>query len=206
MIATAETIITEKGLDAFSLRVLSRHIGVSHTAVYRHFQSKQELFCALAQDGFQEMEKRFSKIYVSEGCASLQRIRAIGKAYVEFALENAARYRIMFSNVLPNQELTQELRQAAETAFNHLRRAIEHGQESGGVRMGDPLELTSVGWSMAHGIAQLLLDGQFMSQEGGQAAPALIAATGMSGEQDLTRLINVALDTMTAGFASGHQV
>ncbi len=199
LISTAEEIITSQGLEAFTLRQLSKRIGVSHTAAYRHFKNKHELFCTLALEGFKELEARFQKIDPKDHMSPREQISAIGKAYIEFALENPARFRVMFGQVLVGQELPPELTQAVGDTFNSLRKAIERGQEMGAVRDGDPLALTSVGWSMAHGISQLLIDGQLAIINGGQAAPALITNSDVPADQDTKRLIDIAVETMTAG-------
>ena len=199
LISTAEEIITKQGLEALTLRLLSKRIGVSHSAAYRHFKSKHELLCVLALEGFREMEARFKKIDPKQRLSPREHISAIGKAYIEFALENPARFRVMFGQALIGQPLPPELSQAISDAFNSLRKAIERGQQTGVVRAGDPVALTSVGWSMAHGISQLLIDGQLMIIKGGQAGPALMTHAQSPVDQDTKQLINIALDTMTAG-------
>jgi len=65
------------------------------------------------------------------------------------------------------------------------------------VRDGDPLALTSVGWPMAHGIPQLLIDGQLAIINGGQAAHALITNSDAPAGRHTKRLIDIAVDTMT---------
>jgi len=202
LINSAEEIITSQGLEALTLRLLSRRIGVSHTAAYRHFKGKHEIFSAIALEGFRELESRFQELDPKNSLAALDLIHAIGRAYVEFALENPARYRVMFGHVLLRRDRSPDLSQAARQAFNRLQRAIEDGQNNGQVRPGSAIELTSVGWSMAHGITQLLIDGQLLSQKGGPLTPALISAPGRGMEGDTARLVDTALDTMTAGLAA----
>lgn len=199
LISTAEEIIASQGSDAVTLRQLSRRIGVSHTAVYRHFKNKHELLCALALEGFKELESRFQKIDPQDRMPPRRQISAIGKAYIEFALENPARFRVMFGHVLLNEERTPELREAATRSFNRLRMVIERGQKKGVIRSGDSLDLTSVGWSMAHGITQLLLDGQLAIINGGQATPALITNADVQTSQDTKRFIDAAVEIMTSG-------
>lgn len=199
LISTAEEIIFSQGLEALTLRLLSNNIGVSHTAVYRHFKSKHELFCALALEGFTELKERFQEIDPMDRLTPREQIGAMGKAYIEFALENPARFRVMFGQALLGQALPSGLNHAISDAFNSLRKAIERGQAMGAVRHGDPLALTSVGWSMAHGISQLLLDGQLGIINNGQAAPALVAGTEVQAGQDTQRFIDIAVETMTAG-------
>lgn len=199
LISTAEEIITSQGLEAFTLRQLSQRIGVSHTAAYRHFKNKHELFCALALEGFKELVRRFQEIGPNGQNTPREQISAIGKTYIHFALENPARYRVMFGHVLINQERTPELEQAVGQTFESLRQVIIEGQAKGTVRDGDPGDLTGVGWSMAHGIAQLLIDGQLTTIDGGPTAPALITKSHAPADQNTERLIDIAVDSMTAG-------
>ncbi len=191
LIRTAEDLIAKQGVEAVTMRMLSRQIGVSHTAAYRHFRDKQALLCALAQNGFTALAQKFQELAPELQNKPLALIRAQGKVYIDFALENPARYRIMFGHVLINHRDRDQLNQAVRQAFAHLLQAIEQGQRTGDIRPGSPLELASVNWSMVHGLSQSAIDGQLL--------PSLMNVSGKPTEQELTRLTSLVLDTLVAG-------
>ncbi len=122
---------------------------------------------------------------------SLALIRAQGKAYIDFALENPARYRIMFSHMLINHRDRDQLNQVVRQAFAHPLQAIEQGQQTGDIRAGSPLELASVNWSMVHGLSQSAIDGQLL--------PSLMNASDGPKDQELARLTSLVLNTLVAG-------
>ncbi len=191
LIRTAEDLIAKQGMDAVTMRLLSRKIGVSHTAAYRHFRDKSELLCALAENGFLELEKRFQGLSPDLREKPLEWIAALGKTYIDFALENPSRYRTMFGDVLMNERQRPQLNQAVSRAFAHLLSAIEQGQQSGVFRSGNPQELASMSWSMVHGFSHLAIDGQLQ--------PTLTTVSRHVTERDLGRLIQMTLDALVAG-------
>ncbi|MDR9405172.1 MAG: TetR/AcrR family transcriptional regulator, partial [Halothece sp. Uz-M2-17] len=61
LIEAAITLINEKGISDLSLRQLARYVGVSHNAPYRHFETKQALLMAVAEEGFIALRKRLEE-------------------------------------------------------------------------------------------------------------------------------------------------
>ena len=58
LLRTASEIISKEGLKKLTMRALSNQVGVSRTAPYRHFENKDALLLAIAEEGFNEL--RFS--------------------------------------------------------------------------------------------------------------------------------------------------
>lgn len=160
LILTAERLITEHGVSALSMRLLSCEIGVSHTAAYRHFRDKQALLCALAENGFADLARKFEALASPCQNQPLMLILAMGNAYIDFALENPARYRIMFGHLLIRFKDEPQLNKAVRKAFAPLLLAISNGQQIGEVRRGRPLELASMCWAVVHGFSQSIMDSQ----------------------------------------------
>jgi AcrR family transcriptional regulator len=90
--------IAERNGPAFSLRELGVAIGVSHTAVYRHFASKAELLEALTEEGFSELHRYQTAELAKAGSDPLMRLHALGDAYFRFAQENPGAFWLMFGN------------------------------------------------------------------------------------------------------------
>lgn len=157
LIDAAIAIIESGDLAQLSLREVARRVGVSHNAPYRHFSDKDALLSAVAEQGFQKLRQATEQAS-NETVNADQRLRAIGTAYVQFALNNPVYYRVMFSLYQGRQD--EGLKTAMAQTFAVLLSAIQQGQQTGVFRTGDPLSMAQVAWASVHGIAMLIIDGQ----------------------------------------------
>ena len=90
--------IAERNGPAFSLRELGVAIGVSHTAVYRHFADRAALLEALTEWGFSELHRYQTAELAKAGSDPLMRLHALGDAYIRFAQENQGAFWLMFGS------------------------------------------------------------------------------------------------------------
>ena len=135
--------------EAISLRELARSVGVSATAVYRHFPDKNALLAALADAGIARLgeAQRIASETAGGGAAGFA---ATGRAYVRFALAHPALFRLAFTHGGYAAAPTQ----SSDEASRMLRGYAEH---FGGA---DAERLTLQAWAVAHGLAMLMLDGR----------------------------------------------
>src|SRR5918995_5657601 len=89
------TIRTE-GVERLTLREIGARLGVSRTALYRHFADKRALLAAVATEGFRTLREQLVSAW-EEGGRSPVGSQAMGAAYVRFAVANPSHYRVMFS-------------------------------------------------------------------------------------------------------------
>ncbi|AGS66888.1 TetR family transcriptional regulator [Streptomyces collinus Tu 365] len=158
LLTRAEETLREKGPAALSLRELARDLGVSHAAPSRHFRDKQALLDALALTGFERLAVALEGAHGRAGASFAQRLDVIVRAYVDFALENAALLDLMYS-IKHDPEASEALRAAAERWSALLVSGIEEGQRQGEVREG-PLERVGVPvFAVLHGYAGLVTAG-----------------------------------------------
>jgi len=146
LLRAAGKTLEKRGIGALSLREAARRAGVSHNAPYRHFPDREALLAALAAEGFAMLGERLRG----------QPARAMGEAYVRFALEQPQRFRLMFGGVLPLAKYP-ELRAAAEGAYQALVTAFQE--------LPKPEVAAAAAWSLVHGLSHLLLDGHFAHAE-----------------------------------------
>jgi AcrR family transcriptional regulator len=166
LIAAALELVSEKDVDSVSLREVARRVGVSHTAPYRHFPDKESLLAALAQEGFQMLHQALDAVSDKESPNPLNRLQDIGVAYVGFALRHSTHYRLMFSAYGTASALQHpELEQAATQAFTVLVESVKRGQQQGLIRPDDSQQLALTAWSLTHGLAMLLMDGQIPMED-----------------------------------------
>jgi AcrR family transcriptional regulator len=173
LIDEAVDLIEERGVPALTLREVSRRAGVTHAAPQRHFEDRAALVAAVAEQGFRGLRQHIEAVRASAPSRSpSQRLRALGIGYVEYALAHPAHLRVMFSAEVPDKTRHPGLAAAAQAVHETLVAQIEEAQRRGAVAPGDPEMLSFAAWSMVHGCAVLLIDGQAR----GRSARALTEA------------------------------
>lgn len=146
-------LIAKGSADALSLRELARRVGVSATAVYRHFPDKAALMAALAAEGLAMLGAAQHHAFDAAG-GGAKGFAATGAAYVRFALDNPALFRLTFQHPRRDDPARWSGMPDDATTFL-LANARDHAPA--GV---DPQAFALQAWSLAHGLAMLMLDGQ----------------------------------------------
>lgn len=173
-------IIEEEGLAALTLRKVAKKAGVSPMAPYRHYENKEKLTRAMANEGFRQLT------LVMEREAKLSRtpIRRIERQtfqYVMFAQENNALFQLMFS--IPMDITSPMKNDGAEhgaMSFKTLLATIEICQREGILKQCAPMELALVCWSQTHGLANLMANQQLPDNFSGRKFLAKIIKRNIS--------------------------
>ncbi len=147
----ALAVIEADGVEALSLRDVSRRLGVSHQAPYKHFPSREHILAEIATRAFDafaahlENRPRHDDPYADLG--------EMGRAYLSYARAHPLQYRLMFGGALPEADAHPEMADKARRAFALLRDAIARlpGDRAGGTGDHDALFV----WSTMHGLASL---------------------------------------------------
>ena len=155
LVTEALDALEKEGLESLSLRGLAEAAGVSKTAPYRHFASKRDLLTSLAAEGFREFADRLEKAAAAEPLAG---VRALSRAYLDFARARPALYRLMFSP-LGYSLHSEACRLNSERALSVLFRVVQRAQDAGWRRGQDGRSLALAVWAGVHGWASLLIDG-----------------------------------------------
>lgn len=175
-------LIAGEGLEAFSMREVARRAGVSHQAPYHHFPDREAIMAAIVAEGFTAL--RADLVEAGGAVADpRQRLTALGKTYVAFALRQPAHFKLMFRSEWVKAEKHEEAKACAEGAFEVLAHAIADVARLEG---REP-EQTSLlmAWSMAHGLATLMLEGKFEKVCGIDPAAQLEAAGAVFDQFEL---------------------
>jgi AcrR family transcriptional regulator len=157
----AAKLFLEEGEAALSMRRLAAEVGCSPMAPYRHFADKEALVAAIRTQTCNRLADAL------DGVAKNDRHRAadIGDAYVRFARENPAAYRLMFDLEQPDTAAYPELAVAAARARQSMSGYVRELVEAG-VLVGDPVELGYVFWAAIHGLIVLDLAGRIPANPG----------------------------------------
>lgn len=170
LLAAALEILRTQGSAALVLREVARRAGVSHQAPYHHFADRAALVAAVAQDGFERLMEEVERAR-STAPDPVAQFREGGLAYVVFAVRHPEHYRIMFGPELGDRSAHPDLDRAARRVFQAL------SAPPGGPpppEASGPSALQATLWSMVHGLAMLLIDGQIKgpSGKGGRVSAA----------------------------------
>lgn len=157
LIKVARLILETEGLEALTLRAAARLAGVSHMAPYRHYDSKDDLLAAVAEEGFKNLAAAMDNSF--DGASDPQaRLRALSRAYLTFALGNPALYRLMFGANLPNRSRFPGLVAACHECCSRCVAVVAPEAGLDGKNLPMPRKAVAT-WSFVHGLASLAIDG-----------------------------------------------
>jgi AcrR family transcriptional regulator len=150
----AVELIVERGVRRFSLAELSRRLGVTVAAPYRHFASRDELLAAVAVRALQAFGEALA-VQSTETDPPAKRLAAMAGGYVRFAAEQPELFGVVFGLGLDKKKRHPELRHAYEDVEGLIAACVAElcpGDPDGAEQLTDAVEAT------AHGYAALLTD------------------------------------------------
>ena len=154
--ATEDLLIETGSEDAVSIRAVAEQVGVTPPAIYRHFADKQTLLYEVCALQFTRLHEHLDAVMAREA-EPTERLRACGRAYVEFGLAHPEAYRIMFmSNSDWGPQTYEDEVLADQGAFMALVRVVDEVIAGLGIEH-DPFESSIVLWTAMHGITSLLI-------------------------------------------------
>ncbi len=166
LIRSAVAIVDQEGIGGLSLRKTARRAGVSHAAPAHHFKDMRGLLAAVAEEGFHKMAAVMTAAQQAVAADDpLLRFKALGMAYIEFALSHVAHFKVMFHLAVADKKAYPGLHTAGERAFNMLVSAVADCQAAGQVAAGDIRTQALFAWSAVHGLSTLAVDDQLQGKE-----------------------------------------
>lgn len=184
LLDAASELFLEGGLAGFSLRGVAERVGYSATTFYLYFENKDDLLFAVSLDGFEQFGRALKRAYDTTD-DPVERIGAIGRAYIAFGVAHPAHYRLMFMErgefLLKKNPRDQK---PTIDAFGILVRAVHEAHAAGRLRAGDPMALVYTLWAGVHGLVALTL------------------CVPMLGEEDVSARTEHLLSVLHSGFAA----
>jgi AcrR family transcriptional regulator len=167
LVRAALELLEEGGATELSLRAAARRAGVAASAPYRHYADRDTLLSAVAAVGYRELAASLATVHPSPSAP--HDLAAVAVAYVRFALQRPALFRVMFGQPCDSDS---DERVAATAAISAYVGSIVHRAFPG----IDPDALSTAIWALVHGLAFLHLDGKLDSSDPSAVAERVRAA------------------------------
>ena len=152
LVEAARRILEAEGASALSLRAVAREAGVSPAAPYHHFKDKTELLEAVAHEGWETLGEAIAEARRSSSDAG-EALGAIGLAYLHFARDNPALYRLMYATSRDRTSMPEHAKEEDSGLAN-----VQGALVAAGADPNDELELqlaTVASWCAVHGLAEM---------------------------------------------------
>lgn len=158
----AKKVFLAEGYEATSIRKIAAEIEFSPTTIYLYYKDKNEIAHALHEEGFKMLSEKFQVLAHVEH--PFERLKAMGRIYMQFALENSDYYELMFIMKDPIKAFengcVEEEWDEGKRAFNALVNTIQQCQQAGYFKGFETNSFALVVWSTMHGLCTMKTHGQ----------------------------------------------
>lgn len=156
LLDAVDEIATQFGLEAVTLRGCAKLVGVSPSSAFRHYADKRALLTAFAARALNELSEWMFAASDRARLEGTNPFRAVGLAYIEFALDKPAFFRAMWNEETIYSSDSAYI-EAANQLSSHLKGGFANTIEDADRENFSSNELLA--WSSVHGLANLFVDG-----------------------------------------------
>ncbi|HET8655330.1 MAG TPA: TetR/AcrR family transcriptional regulator [Longimicrobiaceae bacterium] len=198
IVEAARDIVSEEGLDALSMRAIAERVEYSPATLYLYFKDKEELLREVVREGFRRLGAYMRREVEAAGAGAnpAEQHRAVGWAYVYFALDHTAYFRVMFE--LPSVTRVTGpgdccAREGASLAdagsWSYTVDTVQRAIDAGLLRASGAERGAAIAWALVHGLVSLYLGGHLAGVVGSQ--------------EDFLRLVGEAMGVVHEGWTPG---
>jgi len=152
----AHKLFLEKGIDETSIRNIAEYIEYSPATIYLYFNDKDEILHEMHSQAFQAFASRMSVLLAVAD--PLERLKALGRVYIDFARENTEMYDLMFIAKAPMhylEKIENNNWNEGKRAFDFLSQTVRDCISAGHFAGQAPDSLSFLIWSCVHGMVAL---------------------------------------------------
>ena len=162
LVEAALQLVSEGGMEAVSVREAARRAGVSPGAPFRHFPSRDALMQAVAE----EAQRRFRAEIEAALAGSppgdpLGRFRALGLAYLRWAMRNPTHFEVISSRRLFDHDRAAAVASDNAELIALTERTLADAFAAGQLRSVDLKQVQIAGRALVYGFARMNIDGHF---------------------------------------------
>ncbi|RFZ86071.1 TetR/AcrR family transcriptional regulator [Mucilaginibacter terrenus] len=153
---SARKLFVERGIEQTTIRSIAKNIDYSIGTVYVYFRDKNAILNELHSIGFAQLGSQFQVLAHVE--SPMERLIAMGRLYIKFAMENPDMYELMFTLKAPMEVLSQAKNEEWDeglSAFTVLKTTVEQCIHQGHFTGHQAEPLTFMIWSLVHGMCSL---------------------------------------------------
>lgn len=180
LLAVAERLLQANGYAGFSLRQVAEETGYTPTTIYRHFKDRDDLLSTVLDTWF----ARFAAALDAADRSATDprgRLMAQSAAYIRFAVQHPAVYRVMFLErtdigILPSGEHFVE-----DPAFGVLIRATQALCDAGLAGSHDVMSAAMILWMGVHGIAAMAVSSDMLDGIGAERLGTMLGEATLAG-------------------------
>jgi AcrR family transcriptional regulator len=193
LVDAAFELVGEAGAEAVSVREAARRAGVSPGAPFRHFESRDALLAAVAEEAQRrfraEIDKALAKAPADD---PLQQFRYLGRAYLDWAIRNPTHFEVISSRRLFEHEKSAAVTRDNNEVVGLTERILKDARARGQLGLSDLKQVLISARALVYGFARMAIDGHF---------PRWGVAAG-----EVDRMADAVLDLFISGIARrpGH--
>ena len=156
ILQSAHKLFIDRGFEEVSIRNIAESIEYSPATIYLYFKDKNDIFYALHTEAFKKFNTYMADL--ANIPDPFNRLIGMGERYIQFTLEHAKYYEIMFimDNPMDCDE-NQEKWEEGNKALGAVEGLIMACQQVGRFKGQDPRVLAFSIWSYMHGMCSLSL-------------------------------------------------
>ena len=164
ILAAARGLLAEKGERAVTMRAVAERVGITATAIYRHYRDKDSLLEEIAGEGFKALESRCREARDASR-DPVDRLRRLAIACVDFSLERPETSFSMFrARRRKARRFPADFRKDPGPVFGLALEQVEACMSAGRLRRDDALETTLLLWAQVQGLLGLYRAGRVGSE------------------------------------------
>jgi AcrR family transcriptional regulator len=143
------------GIEGFSMRKLARCVGCTAPALYRHYESKEEVIREVVAESYRKFAQYLYRAL--EGLTPVERFILAGRSYFDFAMEQPALYEIIYMprELLGTNHLDSSVADHASAIGQFWSDRVREMMDAGYLREGDPHDVSTTLWAHAHGLISI---------------------------------------------------